>query len=51
MSKKPKSIEEIRNDFRKSMQKIANKSGSTITFSTREHGVEKKLGEIKPQKP
>lgn len=50
MSKKPKTVEEIRKDFRKSMQNIANKSGATISFSTMENGVEKKLGEIKPTK-
>ena len=48
--RKQKTIEEIRAEFQKSMQKMADKHGTSITFSTNENGKERTLSEFKPKK-
>lgn len=50
MKKKDKSIAQIREDFQKSMQKMVNKHGTSVTFSVRQGGEEKVIGKFEPKK-
>lgn len=50
MAKKIKTIEQIRADFHKSMQKSADKSGNGMSISIIVDGKEKKVAEYKPKK-